>query len=146
MELRLWDQFSNGEARRSLLSHSTVGEKDSVSDSLQTMPGWAVMSSATFWTWCTNLIYNLSTLLKVFLCFERYLRYPGEKALPFYLSSSKPFPLNHWVNWQPQLRYICCVSIQGLHPSKDPAFAVFEGESFGESFKGCVSHCWMGWV
>ena len=23
----------------------------------------------------------------------------------------------------------CCVSIQGLHPSKDPAFAVFEGKS-----------------
>ena len=27
----------------------------------------------------------------------------------------------------------CCVSIQGLGPSKDPAFAVFEGESFGET-------------
>ena len=28
---------------------------------------------------------------------------------------------------------ICCVSIQGLHPSKDSAFAVFEGESFRET-------------
>ena len=27
----------------------------------------------------------------------------------------------------------CCVSIQGLHPLKDPAFVVFEGESFGET-------------
>ena len=24
----------------------------------------------------------------------------------------------------------CCVSVQGLHPLKDPAFVVFEGESF----------------
>ena len=30
-------------------------------------------------------------------------------------------------------RDICCVSVQGLHPSKDPAYAVFEGESFGET-------------
>ena len=52
----------------------------------------------------------------------------------------------------------CCVSIQGLHPSKDPAFAVFEGESFRETsltasavvkcdgldfgaFPGCVTRC-----
>ena len=26
-----------------------------------------------------------------------------------------------------------CVSVQGLHPSKDPAFAVSKGESFGET-------------
>ena len=32
----------------------------------------------------------------------------------------------------------CCVSIQGLHPSKDPAFAAFEGESFTETFEGWV--------
>ena len=52
----------------------------------------------------------------------------------------------------------CCVSIQGLHPSKDPVFAVFEGESFRETlltasaiikwdgvafgaFPGCVTRC-----
>ena len=52
----------------------------------------------------------------------------------------------------------CCVSIQGLHPSKDPAFEVFEGESFKETlltssavvkwdglafgaFPGCVTRC-----
>ena len=29
--------------------------------------------------------------------------------------------------------HLCCVSIQGVHPSKDPDFAVFEGESFGET-------------
>ena len=29
--------------------------------------------------------------------------------------------------------YIDGVSVQGLHPSKDPAFAVFEGESLGET-------------
>ena len=28
---------------------------------------------------------------------------------------------------------ICCVSIQGLHPSKDPTFVAFEGESFRET-------------
>ena len=27
----------------------------------------------------------------------------------------------------------CCVSVQGLRPSVDPAFAVIEGESFGET-------------
>ena len=52
----------------------------------------------------------------------------------------------------------CCVSIQGLHPSKDPAFAVFEGMPFGETllstsnvvkwdslafgaFPGCITSC-----
>ena len=52
----------------------------------------------------------------------------------------------------------CCVSVQGLHPSKDPAFGVFEGESFRETlltssavvkcdglafgaFPGCVTRC-----
>ena len=52
----------------------------------------------------------------------------------------------------------CCVSIQGLHPLKDPAFEVIEGESFGETlltasaavkrdglafgaFPGCVTRC-----
>ena len=55
-------------------------------------------------------------------------------------------------------RISCCVSIQGLHPSKDPAFEVFEGESFRETlltasavvkwdclafgaFPGCVTRC-----
>ena len=28
---------------------------------------------------------------------------------------------------------VCCVSIQSLHPSKDPAFEVFEGKAFGET-------------
>ena len=31
------------------------------------------------------------------------------------------------------VKYTCCVSIQGLHPLKDPAFVVFEGESFREA-------------
>ena len=52
----------------------------------------------------------------------------------------------------------CCVSIQGLHPSKDLVFVVFEGESFRETlltssavvkcdglafgaFPGCVTRC-----
>ena len=39
--------------------------------------------------------------------------------------------------WQLQDAFLvslnCCVSIQGLHRSKDPAFMVFEGESFGET-------------
>ena len=52
----------------------------------------------------------------------------------------------------------CCVSIQGLHPSKDPSFVVFEGESFRETLltpsavvkcdvlafgalPGCVTRC-----
>ena len=30
-------------------------------------------------------------------------------------------------------RQTCCVSIQGLHPSKDAAFVIFKGESFGET-------------
>ena len=52
------------------------------------------------------------------------------------------------------LQNICCVSIQGLHPTKDPAFAVFEGETlwtvssvvkwdglvFG-AFPGCITRC-----
>ena len=29
--------------------------------------------------------------------------------------------------------HTCCVSVQGLHPLKDPAFEVFEGESFRET-------------
>ena len=46
--------------------------------------------------------------------------------------------------------YCCCVSVQGLHPSKDSAFAVFEGEYFVETlltasafgaFPGCVTRC-----
>ena len=54
----------------------------------------------------------------------------------------------------------CYVSIQGLHPSKVPAFLVFEGESFGETlltastvakcdslafvaFPGCVTRCFI---
>ena len=40
------------------------------------------------------------------------------------------------MNWSvPNLvtRDMCCVSIQGLHPSKDSAFVVFEGESFRET-------------
>ena len=52
----------------------------------------------------------------------------------------------------------CCVSVQGLHPLKDSAFVVFEGESFRETlltssavvkwdglafgaFPGCVAKC-----
>ena len=52
----------------------------------------------------------------------------------------------------------CCVSVQGLHPSKDSAFAAFEGESFRETlltwsavvkcdglafgaFPGCITRC-----
>ena len=27
----------------------------------------------------------------------------------------------------------CCVSVEGLQPRKDPAFAVFKGESFRET-------------
>ena len=55
-------------------------------------------------------------------------------------------------------KIICYVSIQGLHPSKDPAFAVFESESFRKTsktlstfvkwdglafsaFAGCVTSC-----
>ena len=44
----------------------------------------------------------------------------------------------------------CCVSNQGLHPSKDPAFAVFEGESFRETlltavaFGSCHDFCHPG--
>ena len=55
-------------------------------------------------------------------------------------------------------RNTCCVSVQGLRPLKDSAFAVFEGESFGETllttsavvkcdgldfgaFPGCVTRC-----
>ena len=30
-------------------------------------------------------------------------------------------------------RPVCCVSVQGLHPLKDSAFVVFEGESFRET-------------
>ena len=59
---------------------------------------------------------------------------------------------------QPEFKHTCCVSIQGLHHSKDSAFAVFEGESFGETlltasvvvkwdglafeaFPGCITRC-----
>ena len=35
---------------------------------------------------------------------------------------------NSLVSWG-----ICCVSVQGLHPLKDSAFVVFEGESFRET-------------
>ena len=39
----------------------------------------------------------------------------------------------------------CCVPIQGLHPSKDLIFAVFEGESFGETLKNfCHDFCHPG--
>ena len=61
-----------------------------------------------------------------------------------------PPPVDQWNS--------CCVSIQGLHPLKDSAFAVFEGESFRETlltssdvlkwnglafaaFPGCVTRC-----
>ena len=37
----------------------------------------------------------------------------------------------------------CCVSIQGPHPSKDPAFVVFEGESFGETMLTSSSISWL---
>ena len=35
---------------------------------------------------------------------------------------------------------ICCVSVQGLHPLKDPVFVVFEGESFRD-LVNLVSRC-----
>ena len=55
-------------------------------------------------------------------------------------------------------RNICCVSVQGLHPLKESAFAVFAGKSFGETlltasavvkwdglafgaFPGCITRC-----
>ena len=34
----------------------------------------------------------------------------------------------------------------GLHPSKDPAFVAFEGESFGETFEGCVNLRIISWL
>ena len=34
---------------------------------------------------------------------------------------------------QVRTEHTCCVSVQGLHPLKDPTFAVFEGESFRET-------------
>ena len=37
----------------------------------------------------------------------------------------------------------CCVSIQGLHLSKDPVFVVFEGESCGETLL-TASTVWDG--
>ena len=37
-----------------------------------------------------------------------------------------------------------CVSIQGLHPSKDPAFAGFEGESFRKTCEDRDNRCWIG--
>ena len=42
-----------------------------------------------------------------------------------------------WVEIQDQ-NYVF-IPIQGLHPSKDPAFVAFEGECFGETFEGCVN-------
>ena len=58
----------------------------------------------------------------------------------------------------PLCPFSCCVSIQGLHPLKDTAFVVFEGESYGETLlttsavvkwdglvfgalPGCVTRC-----
>ena len=35
----------------------------------------------------------------------------------------------------------CCVSIQGLHPLKDSAFAIFEGESFRETLLTASTSC-----
>ena len=74
-------------------------------------------------------------------------------------SWSHPGP-NSWANSV----NTCCASILVLHPSKDPAFVAFEGESFGESllttsavvkwdglafgaFPGCVARCFtlMSW-
>ena len=58
--------------------------------------------------------------------------------------------------WQCNMRDCCCVSIQGLHPLKDSAFEVSEGESFTllitsavvkwdglafRAFPGCVTRC-----
>ena len=46
--------------------------------------------------------------------------------------------------WGTQARNTSFIPIQGLHPSKDPAFVAFEGESFGEMFEGRLNCCWMG--
>ena len=51
--------------------------------------------------------------------------------------------------------HTCCVSVQGLHPLKDSAFAVFEGETFRETSltwsavpkcDGLVFGAFPGWV
>ena len=69
-----------------------------------------------------------------------------------------PLPAFHQVKTHSSSLVCCCVSIQGLHPSKDPAFEDFEGESLGgtlltastivkrdgldfEAFPGCVTRC-----
>ena len=39
-----------------------------------------------------------------------------------------------------------CVSTEVLHPTEDPAFVVFEGESFRETFEGSVSYCYCHFV
>ena len=39
----------------------------------------------------------------------------------------------HYMQLKTYMGEIFCVSIQGLHPSKDPAFVVFEGKSFQET-------------
>ena len=45
-----------------------------------------------------------------------------------------PTPISDWQsNGMRWVRDSCCVSIQGLHPSKDPAFVVFEDKSFRET-------------
>ena len=77
-------------------------------------------------------------------------------------SSMGPFSCNHSLipphAHKHTHTHTCCVSIQGLHPSKDPAFEVFEDESSGVTllttsavvkwdslafgaFPGCVTRC-----
>ena len=75
---------------------------------------------------------------------QSYHRYPEED-------------MNDWTKCHSRL-FNRCVSIQGLHPSRDTAFAVFKGESFRETllttstvvkweglafgaFSGCVTRC-----
>ena len=45
-----------------------------------------------------------------------------------------------WSMKQQRLRNICCVSVQGLRPLKDPIFVVFEGESLRD-LVNLVSRC-----
>ena len=66
-------------------------------------------------------------------------RYHGYREL-----KSRPFRFTLWNRKKASEKLCYCISIQGLHPSKDPAFVVFEGKSFGETLLTVSAVKWDG--
>ena len=85
---------------------------------------------------------------------EQFIAKKDHGGVSHPLPRGECYPWAHSAKW----KFVGCVSIQGLHPSMDPAFMAFEDKSFKETlltvstvvkwdgldfgaFPGCVTRC-----